>query len=92
MGWTRSSFASAYPPTARPPWPQSGSRAEGGHERRRPRNDGRQLQEINLIEPAPGKTVDDVVKWYEQPSGLPSMTALGGVAVKPGEEASPPSS
>ena len=50
------------------------------------RNDGRQLHEINLIELAPGKTVDDVVKWYKQPAAPPPMTSLGGVAVKPGEE------
>ena len=27
------------------------------------RNDGKQLHEINLVELAPGKTVDDVVVW-----------------------------
>ncbi len=50
------------------------------------RNDGKQLHEINLVELAPGKTVDDVVKWYRQPGGPPPMASLGGVAVKPGEE------
>ncbi len=50
------------------------------------RNDGKQLHEINLVELAPGKTVDDVVKWYRQPAGPPPMASLGGVAVKPGEE------
>lgn len=50
------------------------------------RNQGQQLHEINLVEPAPGKTVDDVVAWYGQPSGPPPMRSLGGVAVKPGED------
>jgi uncharacterized cupredoxin-like copper-binding protein len=50
------------------------------------RNDGRQLHEINLVELAPDKTVDDVVAWYRQPSGPPPMRSLSGVAVKPGEE------
>jgi uncharacterized cupredoxin-like copper-binding protein len=50
------------------------------------RNDGKQLHEVNLVELAPGKTVDDVVRWYRQPAGPPPMTSLGGVAVKPGEE------
>lgn len=50
------------------------------------RNDGRQLHEINLVELAPGKTVDDVVTWYRQPAGPPPMASLGGVAVRPGEQ------
>lgn len=50
------------------------------------RNDGKKLHEINLVELAPGKTADDVVKWYRQPAGPPPMASLGGVAVKPGEE------
>ena len=50
------------------------------------RNDGRQLHEINLVELPPGRTVDDVVRWYRQPAGPPPMASLGGVAVKPGEQ------
>lgn len=50
------------------------------------RNDGKQLHEVNLIELTPGKTVDDVVRWYRQPAGPPPMSSLGGVAVKPGAE------
>lgn len=50
------------------------------------RNDGPQLHEINLIELAAGRSVDDVVEWYKQPAGPPPMTSLGGVAVKPGEQ------
>lgn len=50
------------------------------------RNDGTQLHEINLVELAPGQTVEDVVKWYRQPIGPPPMVSLGGVAVKPGQE------
>lgn len=50
------------------------------------RNEGQQLHEINLVELAHDKTVDDVIAWYGRPSGPPPMRSLGGVAVKPGEE------
>lgn len=50
------------------------------------RNDGKQLHEINLVELAPDKTVEDVVAWYRQPSGPPPMRSLSGIAVKPGAE------
>jgi uncharacterized cupredoxin-like copper-binding protein len=50
------------------------------------RNQGKQLHEMNLVELAPGRTVDEVVRWYRSPTGPPPMTSLGGAAVKPGEE------
>lgn len=72
---TASDFAFSPPP-----------RLEPGTDVLRLRNEGQQLHEINLVELAPGKTVDDVVAWYGRPSGPSPMCSLGGVAVKPGEE------
>ncbi len=51
------------------------------------RNEGKQLHEINLVELAPGKTTDDILAWNRQPSGPPPVRYLGGVAIKPGQEA-----
>ncbi|MDP8927934.1 MAG: hypothetical protein M3O70_04960 [Actinomycetota bacterium] len=51
------------------------------------RNEGRQLHEINLVEFGPGRKVEDVVAWHRQPAGPPPVRYLGGVAIKPGEEA-----
>lgn len=50
------------------------------------RNQGGQTHEINLVELAPGRTVDEVVAWYRRPSGPPPMRSLAGVALKPGSE------
>ena len=51
------------------------------------RNEGRQLHEINLVELAGGKDTDDAVAWVARPNGPPPYRSLGGVAVRPGEEA-----
>ncbi len=51
------------------------------------RNEGKQLHEISLVELGPGKKVEDIVAWYRQPSGPPPMRHLGGVAIRPGQEA-----
>lgn len=50
------------------------------------RNQGKQLHEINLVELAEGKKIEDVAAWFKQPAGPPPMSFLSGVAVKPGEE------
>jgi hypothetical protein len=50
-------------------------------------NKGRQIHEINLIELAPGKKVEDAVAWYGQPSGPPPMRSLAGAAIMPGADA-----
>jgi uncharacterized cupredoxin-like copper-binding protein len=49
-------------------------------------NQGKQLHEINLVEVADGKTIQDVVAWFGSPAGPPPMRSLSGVAVKVGEE------
>lgn len=51
------------------------------------RNDGKQVHEISLVELGPGKKVEDVLAWYQQPAGPPPVRYAGGVATKPGEEA-----
>jgi hypothetical protein len=51
------------------------------------RNHGRQLHEINLVELVAGKELDDATSWLTKPAGPPPYRSLGGVAVKPGEEA-----
>lgn len=51
------------------------------------RNEGNQLHEVNLIEVSEGKTMDDVIAWHRQMSGPPPLRFLGGVAIKPGEDA-----
>jgi uncharacterized cupredoxin-like copper-binding protein len=51
------------------------------------RNDGRQLHEINLIELPDGQTLDEAVAWHRQMQGPPPFRFLGGVAIKPEEEA-----
>lgn len=50
------------------------------------RNEGDQLHEINLIKLGDGKTVDDVVSWFQEQNGPPPAQSLGGVAVRPGAE------
>ncbi len=50
------------------------------------RNQGQQLHEVNLIELAAGKKVDDALAWFKAPAGPPPMAFLSGVAVKPGED------
>lgn len=49
-------------------------------------NEGEQLHEINLIKLGDGKTVDDVVSWFQSQDGPPPAQSLGGVAVRPGAE------
>ncbi len=51
------------------------------------RNEGKQLHEISLVDLGAGKKVEDVVAWYRQPSGPPPMRRMGGVAIRPGQEA-----
>lgn len=51
------------------------------------RNEGKQLHELNLVELGPGKKMEDVVAWYRQPAGPPPMHFVGGVATRPGQEA-----
>lgn len=51
------------------------------------RNEGQQLHEINLVELAPGKEIDDAVAWFRQQDSPPPMRFLAGVAVKPGSDA-----
>ncbi|MFN2555405.1 MAG: hypothetical protein ABR592_00795 [Nitriliruptorales bacterium] len=53
----------------------------------RVRNEGKQIHELNLVELGSGKTAEDVADWYRQPAGPPPMRFAGGVAIKPGEEA-----
>ena len=51
------------------------------------RNAGEQEHELNLAELAPGKTVDDIVAFMQQPpgqGGAPPMTLHGGVLMQPG--------
>lgn len=59
--------------------------AEAGDNVFRLRNDGRQLHEINLVEMAPDKTMDDLLAWHRQSQGPPPARFLGGVAIKPEE-------
>ncbi|MEX2586797.1 MAG: hypothetical protein WD602_02220 [Actinomycetota bacterium] len=47
-------------------------------------NEGRQLHEIYVVELPSGRSVDDVVAWFSQPSGPPPMRSLAGVAIAPG--------
>ncbi|MEX0790453.1 MAG: cupredoxin domain-containing protein [Actinomycetota bacterium] len=61
--------------------------AEPGDNVFRIRNEGRQLHEINLVEMAADKTMDDLIEWHRQPQGPPPARFLAGVAIKPGEEA-----
>lgn len=49
-------------------------------------NKGKQLHELNLIELAPGKKIEDAVAWFGQEAGPPPMRFLSGVAVKPGTQ------
>jgi hypothetical protein len=39
-------------------------------------NQGKQLHEINLVEVADGKTIQDVVAWFGSPAGPPPMRSL----------------
>lgn len=50
------------------------------------RNQGKQLHEVNLVELAPDKKLEDMVAWFKAPAGPPPMSFLSGVAVKPGEQ------
>lgn len=50
------------------------------------RNQGKQLHEVNLVELAAGKKMEDVVAWFKAPAGPPPMMFRSGVAVKPGED------
>ncbi len=50
-------------------------------------NKGKQLHELNLVELAPGKRIEDVVAWFRQGSGPPPMRFLSGAAVNPGADA-----
>jgi uncharacterized cupredoxin-like copper-binding protein len=50
------------------------------------KNQGKQLHEINLVQLQPGKTMQDVVRWFGDHNGPPPTVSLGGVAVQVGEE------
>lgn len=51
-------------------------------------NEGKQLHELNLVEVATGRTMDDVVAWHRRPpSGPPPFRFLSGPAIKPGSDA-----
>lgn len=47
-------------------------------------NRGSQLHEINLVELADGKTLDDALAWVRKPEGPPPLHFLSGAAIKPG--------
>ncbi|MGH9043071.1 MAG: hypothetical protein ACRDZ3_22895 [Acidimicrobiia bacterium] len=49
-------------------------------------NQGKQIHEVNLVELAAGKKIDDVVAWFKAPTGPPPMSFRDGVAVAAGEE------
>ncbi len=51
------------------------------------RNEGKQVHELNLVELGPGKKVEDILAWHRQPAGPPPVRYLGGVAIRPGKEA-----
>jgi hypothetical protein len=50
-------------------------------------NKGKQIHEINLIELAPGRKVEDAVAWFSQGSGPPPFRFLAGAAVGPDADA-----
>ena len=43
-------------------------------------NAATQLHELQLVQLAPGKTVNDLLKWIVKPAGPPPGSAIGGVA------------
>ena len=50
------------------------------------KNNGKQIHEVNLVELAAGKKVEDVLAWFKAPAGPPPMSFRDGVAVAAGEE------
>jgi hypothetical protein len=44
------------------------------------KNAGTQMHEVELVRLAPGKTLPDLMKWFEKPAGPPPASAIGGVA------------
>jgi hypothetical protein len=47
------------------------------------KNDGPQSHEIELIQLAPGKTAQDMLKWLAKMDGPPPGAAVGGIAAQP---------